>query len=304
MRNNTPDLNPEKILNPLYAMERKRYILLLERFEQYSIKPHLEALKDHEKELDRLKLKKDRRNVLPQRMEASRVLQQIRVDLVDLNRIREQAQCPEDVRHFDENGERLRVQLLRTVASILEKHPEVKRPIQAQDDVLLNEEEKAQGYALASDELEREKDRIADQEDLLLRVETVHNEVEQVAGMMDQFWTILEAQGKTVDSIDKNIAEADIAVVDANYDLSLAAKYKAQMYPVAGAVIGGIIGGPVGLLTGIKFAMAATAAAGVFIGYKGGNVWRRRTLLQLPFESKPRDASDIPQVDETNIASG
>lgn len=42
-------------------------------------------------------------------------------------------------------------------------------------DVLLNDEEKEQGYALASDELEREKDRLADKEDLLLRVETIHN---------------------------------------------------------------------------------------------------------------------------------
>jgi hypothetical protein len=38
----------------------------------------------------------------------------------------------------------------------------------------LNEEEKEQGYALAVDEIEREKDRLADQQDVLLRVETIH----------------------------------------------------------------------------------------------------------------------------------
>lgn len=41
-------------------------------------------------------------------------------------------------------------------------------------DILLNDEEKHQGYALACDEIEREKDRLADKQDILLRVETIH----------------------------------------------------------------------------------------------------------------------------------
>lgn len=145
------DLKPSELFNPLYSTERKRYVMLLDRFEQYSVKPHADALKDHERELDRviiifffpdgsrncavvqLKQRKDRRNLLQQRMEACRVLQQVRVDLVDLGRIKQQGLCPEDIEYFDAHGERLRVQLLRSVASILEKHPEVKRPTQEQE---------------------------------------------------------------------------------------------------------------------------------------------------------------------------
>ena len=149
-----------------------------------------------------MKTKKDRRNLLQRRMDACRTLQQIRVDLVDLDRIKEEAKCPEDVDYYDKHGASLRVQLIRAAAIFLEKHPEAKRPTQEQEgiyyliliiaaskrtidklgycrsvlfaDILLNEEEKFQGYALACDEMEREKDRLADTQDVLLRVETIH----------------------------------------------------------------------------------------------------------------------------------
>lgn len=41
-------------------------------------------------------------------------------------------------------------------------------------DIKLTDQEKEQGYAPAADEVAREKDRLADQEDVLLRVETIH----------------------------------------------------------------------------------------------------------------------------------
>lgn len=66
-------------------------------------------------------------------MDACRTLQQVRVDLVDLSRIKEQGQCPEDQEYYDKHGAPLRVQLLRAAADFLEKHPEVKRPTQEQE---------------------------------------------------------------------------------------------------------------------------------------------------------------------------
>jgi hypothetical protein len=82
-----------------------------------------------------LKIRKDRRNILQTRTEACRTLQQVRVDLVDLGRIKEQAQCPEDIEYFEEHGAPMRVSLLRTVASLLEKHPDVKKPTQEQEGI-------------------------------------------------------------------------------------------------------------------------------------------------------------------------
>ncbi|OQV23901.1 hypothetical protein BV898_02249 [Hypsibius exemplaris] len=301
--NDIPLLKQKDILSPLYRTKRKQYAMLLDRFHQYSIKPHLESLREHEKELDRLKMRNDRRNILQTRTEACRTLQQIRVDLVDLGRIKEQALCPEDQDYFEERGVPMRVELLRAAASLLEKHPDVKKPAQEQDDILLDEEEKSQGYALAAEELDRERDRVADRQDLLLRVETIHTDVEHVAGIMDEFWTLIEAQGRQVSTIEGNIAEADNSTIQGAKELAIAAKYKTAMYPLAGAVIGGVIAGPIGMLSGLKLAGLVSAAAGTFIGWKGGNVWRRRALLTLPFEMlpgdtevelTPRDASDIP----------
>lgn len=66
-------------------------------------------------------------------MEAARLIQQIRVDLVTLSRIKEQAVNPDDEEMYQARGEQLRTLLIRTAADILEKHREIKQPPQEQE---------------------------------------------------------------------------------------------------------------------------------------------------------------------------
>lgn len=52
--------------------------------------------------------------------------------------------------------------------------------------------------------------------------------------------------------------------------MAKAAKFKAAMYPITGALIGTCIGGPVGLLAGLKIGGLA-ALGGTVLGFAGGS---------------------------------
>jgi syntaxin 17 len=47
--------------------------------------------------------------------------------------------------------------------------------------------------------------------------------------------------------------------------IARAARYRASVYPIAGAVIGGCLGGPIGLIAGFKLGGLAAVSCG-FIG--------------------------------------
>ena len=75
-----------------------------------------------------------------------------------------------------------------------------------------------------------------------------------------------------------------------------AAKYKAYMYPVAGAllggVVGGVVGGPIGAVVGIQAAsgVAGGLATGVFAGYFGGKAVQKTTKQTTSVELEKLDS--------------
>jgi syntaxin 17 len=61
------------------------------------------------------------------------------------------------------------------------------------------------------------------------------------------------------------VEEASENVKEGGSYLARAARYRASVYPIAGAVIGGCLGGPVGLIAGMKLGGLAALSCG-FIG--------------------------------------
>jgi syntaxin 17 len=77
---------------------------------------------------------------------------------------------------------------------------------------------------------------------------------------------ILQQQQKEkTDEIEDNVEEAFENVKEGASHIARAARYKASVYPIAGAVIGGCLGGPIGLIAGVKFGGLAALSCG-FIG--------------------------------------
>lgn len=56
--------------------------------------------------------------------------------------------------------------------------------------------------------------------------------------------------------------------------LGKAAKLKASLYPLTGALLGTCIGGPVGLIAGLKIG-AMTALGGTILGFTGGRLLKK-----------------------------
>lgn len=74
-----------------------------------------------------------------------------------------------------------------------------------------------------------------------------------------------QEQKEKVDEIECNVEESSNNVKEGASFLTKAARYRATMYPIAGAVLGGCLGGPVGLIAGIKLGGLAALGCG-FIG--------------------------------------
>jgi syntaxin 17 len=77
---------------------------------------------------------------------------------------------------------------------------------------------------------------------------------------------ILQQQQKEkTDEIEDSVEQALENVKEGASHISRAARYKASVYPIAGAVIGGCLGGPVGFIAGMKLGGLAALSCG-FIG--------------------------------------
>jgi syntaxin 17 len=77
---------------------------------------------------------------------------------------------------------------------------------------------------------------------------------------------ILQQQQKEkTDEIEDSAEEALENVKEGASHIARAARYRATVYPIAGAVIGGCLGGPIGLIAGMKLGGLAAVSCG-FIG--------------------------------------
>ncbi|XP_050418691.1 syntaxin-17-like [Patella vulgata] len=93
--------------------------------------------------------------------------------------------------------------------------------------------------------------------------------------MIHQYSAVVQEQEEKVDTIEDKIETAYTGVQQGTSSLGQAAKYKAAIFPVAGAVIGGVLGGPIGLVAGLKLGGAAAVSGGV-VGFFGGRYLKKR----------------------------
>lgn len=70
-------------------------------------------------------------------------------------------------------------------------------------------------------------------------------------------------QKELVNTAEDDIEETNVNVKVGEKFLEKAVRYKAAMYPIAGAVIGTCIGGPVGLIAGLKVGGLTALGCGI-----------------------------------------
>ena len=103
----------------------------------------------------------------------------------------------------------------------------------------------------------------------------------------------MQTQEGTVSNIECNVEDALECVKEGQQNLAKAAKFKATMYPLTGALIGTCIGGPVGLLAGLKIGGLA-ALGGTVLGFASGRglkKWQESVVNSEPVENLAKSQS-------------
>ena len=102
----------------------------------------------------------------------------------------------------------------------------------------------------------------------------------------------MQTQGSTVSNIENNVDDALENVKEGQQNLAKAAKFKATMYPLTGALIGTCLGGPVGLLAGLKIGGLA-ALGGTVLGFASGRGLKKwqESAVNEPVENLTKSQS-------------
>lgn len=83
-----------------------------------------------------------------------------------------------------------------------------------------------------------------------------------------------QEQATPVNQIEEHVETALVNVQEGERSLAKAARMKAALYPLTGALLGTCIGGPVGLFAGLKVG-AVAALGGTFLGFTSGRVVKK-----------------------------
>lgn len=126
--------------------------------------------------------------------------------------------------------------------------------------------------------------------------ENLQESLEDLNTMIHEFATVVNSQQEKVDKIEDNIDQAEADVQQGTINLGKASKYKAAIFPVAGAVIGTALGGPVGLAVGIKLGALAGAVGGT-AGLVGGSILKKKTQQVSEVEMKNLTAGRTDNLD-------
>ncbi|XP_035660846.1 syntaxin-17-like [Branchiostoma floridae] len=280
---------PIKILEPA-----------LKNFTKIAIPHILEKLRTHKVNIEKYQRSGKWDKLNAEQIDASRALQQLKATMRDMDRTRQQIR-DEDVEAFDRRVTPVRDEAFRAVAKFMEMYAEPQEPLADVEPVIIPHQIGKQGGA-------KNTNREVDRHDTSPDVSTVHLEQEQKQlpsipqdqPALQSWGNLREDQGEKVDRIQDHVEQAhgnvQSGVKDSGkygtaptpystfaYVFFQAAKYKAAMFPVAGALIGGVIGGPIGLVAGLKIGAGAAVGGGI-LGFAGGSMWKKRQAKQLDIE--------------------
>lgn len=174
--------------------------------------------------------------------------------LYQLDTLRSQVK-DSDVEEFDKLTSKARLSIIKTSEQYL------KLQLKIQDPKIITSDEDTQ----VEDKLQQEYDDILCREACLTAWDSLQTDIQELHELFVSFDKIVQEDKETVQNIQDNIEETEINVIKGYKNVKLAARYKAALYPLTGAVIGTCVAGPIGLLAGLKIG-GLSAMAGGFLG--------------------------------------
>uniref|UniRef100_A0A1B6F7S7 t-SNARE coiled-coil homology domain-containing protein n=1 Tax=Cuerna arida TaxID=1464854 RepID=A0A1B6F7S7_9HEMI len=129
---------------------------------------------------------------------------------------------------------------------------------------------------------------IKQKEKLAVSMDQLHQDVEDIQSLFQDFAQLVHEQGENVEKIEEHVETTHQNVVEGEKFLCQAAKYKTGIYPLMGAVVGSMVGGPVGLLAGMKLGSLTAVGFGV-LGFTGGKLLKSQNEVIIKEAERHRD---------------
>ncbi|XP_046997493.1 syntaxin-17 [Schistocerca americana] len=257
----------------------KRVEIHLNRFNEVAIPHHVDLLKKHKLNIQKFHQAGDWDRVNQEQINATRLVKQLKALLSEIDALRLQVR-DEDIQKFDRSVAVARQNALSAIEDYTDKKlspiacsPRRFSSLDSSPEEETNVQDVFSGTAefevsIAEEELEKKRECLASYDALQSEVKNIHE-------LFQDFSELVKEQGEDVEEVEKNVETTDKNVKEGTKFLARAARYKAAMYPVAGALIGTCLGGPVGLVAGLKFGGLAAIGCGA-IGYTGGRFLKKK----------------------------
>ncbi|XP_021916917.1 syntaxin-17 isoform X2 [Zootermopsis nevadensis] len=223
-----------------------------------------------------------------EQINATRLIKQLKALIYEMDMLRSQVQ-DSDLQKFDTLTDRARKNAQDAIKDYLVLNPQHQKPVWVtpQSDISANDTEDVTSNieeetllnqmsglpveitgSISSEELAKQKECLRSWENLQAEVQDIHQ-------LFEDFSLMVQEQKEKTDEVEENVEEAAENVEEGTSHLVRAARYRATMYPIAGAVLGGCLGGPIGLIAGMKLGGLAALGCGV-IGFTGGQLLKKK----------------------------
>ncbi|KAK7507288.1 hypothetical protein BaRGS_00001223 [Batillaria attramentaria] len=232
----------------------------------------LDRLQKHRCNIDKLILAEDWVGLHKEQVNSSRTVQQVKANLRELERARSRV-YDDEVDQFDIQVQEVKVKAVAAVESFLRiSHADQLVPSASNDS---GEQSLQETTSLPSNlptlQTQVQLHVVPENTQAAASWEELQQNMEELNELVHQFADTVEQQGESVDRIEDNIQTAQENVREGTFSLGKASKFKAAIFPVAGALIGGVVAGPVGFLAGAKIGLAGAVGGGV-AGFAGGRI--------------------------------
>lgn len=295
------------------------------KFPIKNLKPHiqkfqtvlemdLDRLQRHRVNMDRLTGAEDWVGLHKEQVNASRTVQQVKANLRELERTRSQVK-DEDVDQFDTQVQEVKVKAIAAVESFLRisQADQLVPSDGGASDAQNSSNASSLPASLSQLQTQIQLHVVPENSQAAASWEELQQSMEELNDIVHQFADSVKQQGEAVDRIEDNIEQAHENVREGTFSLGQASKFKAAMFPVAGAILGGIVAGPVGLVAGAKIGGVAGAVGGGAAGFFGGRILKKRQEKVVAMEmdnmrqrrhSSPQRSTSDPEISQACLPAG
>lgn len=247
------------------------------------IEMDLDRLHKHRLNIEKFSRLQDWTNLNKEQINTTRTVQQIVSNIKEIEKTRRQIE-DNDLIKFDERIKDMKSAALKAIKEFIEVQTQENDSSQSHDRIpdlspdvtlchpLLPDKNIHDATMIDSGIDQTQINPIPADSEAMESWENLHQNLLELNTMIHHFSTEVHAQQEKIDNIEDNIETAHDHVNEGTRNLGMATKYKAAIFPIAGALIGTLVAGPVGLVAGAKIGGVAGAVGGGIAGYAGGKI--------------------------------